>query len=182
MALTYSDYAAIPDDGRRYELIDGELILTPAPGTRHQWVVLRLAEILSRHSRERSSGIVLVSPLDVILCDSTTVQPDIVYLDESRRGMMRTRGIDGSPTLVVEALSPERPDHDRRKKKKLYARHRVPHYWIVDPIGRTIEGFLLGPKRYERTVAFSGDAVATLAPFADLAIPLAEIWPPEMPD
>ena len=180
--LTYADYAAMPDDGRRYELIDGELIMTPAPGTGHQYVVGCLCDLLRAHVREREIGLVLDSPLDVILSEETTVQPDIVYLDHARLGLMRKRGIVGSPTLLVEVISPTRPSFDRREKKKLYARHRVPHYWIVDPEERRLEGFVLGTRRYAKAAEFSGDAVATLAPFPELAIPLARIWPPELPD
>jgi len=180
--FTYADYAAMPDDGRRYELIDGELIMTPAPGTGHQWVVGELNELLRRHVGARRLGVVLASPLDVILSKSTTVQPDIVFLDRTRRGLMRKRGIVGSPALLVEVISPTRPNFDRREKQKLYARHGVPHYWIVDPEERHLEGFVLGARRYAKAVEFSGDAFATLAPFPNLAIPLATLWPPELPD
>ena len=180
--LTYADYAAMPDDGRRYELIDGELIMTPAPGTGHQYVVQRLLRILAEYVERNDLGLVLDSPLDVILSKETTVQPDIVHVDRSRLGRARKRGIDGAPTLLVEVISPTRPTFDRREKKKLYARHRVPHYWIVDPETRRLEGFVLGVRGYGKAVEFSGDAVATLAPFPDLAIPLATIWPPDFPD
>ena len=180
--LTYADYAAMPDDGRRYELIDGELIMTPAPGTGHQWVVACLFDRLRAHVRERDIGVVLDSPLDVILSEKNTIQPDLVYVDRARCNLLRKRGIDGAPTLLVEVISPTRPTFDRREKKKLYARHRVPHYWIVDPETRRLEGFVLGARGYGKAVEFSGDAVASLAPFPDLAIPLATIWPPDFPD
>ena len=92
--LTYADYAAMPDDGRRYELIDGELIMTPAPGTGHQWVVACLFDRLRAHVRERDIGVVLDSPLDVILSEKNTIQPDLVYVDRARCNLLRKRGID----------------------------------------------------------------------------------------
>lgn len=180
--LTYADYAALPDDGRRYELIDGDLVLTPTPGSAHQFVLARLFAILNHHVVERQRGEILFAPLDVILSDSTTVQPDLVYLASDRERQLRKRGVDGAPTLVVEVLSPTRPEYDVEVKRELYFRHRVPHYWIVDPEKRTLEGLVLGDSEYLRDGAFSDADEASLRPFADLVIPLARVWSPELPD
>ena len=180
--LTYADYAALPDDGRRYELIDGELVMTPAPGYVHQRVLARLFAILSRHVRAQKTGEVLFAPLDVILSDATTVQPDLVYLARDRERQARKRGIEGPPTLVIEGLSPTRPEFDLEVKRELYWRHRVPHYWIVDPENRTLEGLVLGTESYATEAVFSQEDEATLSPFPDLVIPLAEIWSLELPD
>ncbi len=179
-SLTYADYAALPDDGRRYELIDGELVVNPAPGVPHQRVVFALARILADHVESRRLGGVLISPLDVILDDSTTVQPDIVYLSSSREDRAATRGIEGPPSLAVEVLSPARPRHDLVTKRKLYARHRVPHYWMVDSENRTLEGLVLRAGEYETEALFSAGEIAALRPFPDLEIPLAKIWPPPL--
>ena len=102
--LTYADYAALPDDGRRYELHRGELSVTPAPGTRHQGAVVALGSRLYEHVRSRGLGQVFVAPTDCILSDVTVVQPDVLYLATDRRSIITERGIEGAPTLVVEVL------------------------------------------------------------------------------
>ncbi len=180
--LTYADYAALPDDGHRYELIDGELVMTPAPGYAHQFVLARLFSILENHVRDKNLGDILYAPLDVILSDTTTVQPDIVFLANDRKNQARRRGIEGPPTLVVEALSPSRPGHDLELKRELYFRHGVPHYWIADPERRTLGGLVSGADEYVDDATFSADDAAALRPFPDLVIPLARIWSPELPD
>src|SRR5262245_831661 len=127
MSLTYAEYAALPDDGMRYELLDGELIVTPAPGSPHQLVMLALYRLVWAHVDRHALGDVLVAPLDVIFSDTTVLQPDIVFLETSRRGQLRKKGIVGSPTLVVEVLSPSNERFDRQQKFRAYARHEVPY-------------------------------------------------------
>jgi Uma2 family endonuclease len=104
--LTYREYAALPADGRRYELHAGALSVTPAPGTRHQRVVGELFVLLREHVRGRQLGEVFVCPIDCILSDTTVVEPDVVYLDAARAGLVSERGIEGPPTLAVEVLPP----------------------------------------------------------------------------
>jgi Uma2 family endonuclease len=106
VVLTYRDYAALPDDGRRYEIHDGELSVTPAPSPRHQDVVLNVATVLRAHVAAHGLGKVYVAPIDVILGDTTVVQPDVVYVAADRIALVTARGLEGAPTLVVEILSP----------------------------------------------------------------------------
>ncbi len=176
--LTYADYAALPDDGHRYELIDGELVMTPSPGSVHQWVVFKLARILADHVETHRLGLVMISPLDVILSERNVPQPDIIYLDRERESLLERHAIAGAPTLAVEVLSPSRPALDRVTKRKLYREHGIPHYWIADPERRTLEGLVLGHEGYEREARFSGQDAAVLSPFPGLSIPLAKVWWP----
>ena len=131
VALTYQDYAALPDDGKRYEIHDGELREMAAPTTLHQILLVRLLAWLDAHVRARGLGLVLVSPLDVILSDlpteTTVLQPDIVYLDTARLEAIHMRGVEGPPTLVVEIFSPSTAVVDRTRKRDLYARYGVPY-------------------------------------------------------
>lgn len=143
VVLNYADYAALPNDGRRYEIHDGELSVTPSPGTRHQRIVGRLFVAIHAHVEERRIGEVFVAPYDVILSDTSIVQPDIVYVAPGRAGALTERGIEGAPTLVVETLSPSTVQVDRHTKLQLYARHGVPYYWIVDPDARSVEAYVL---------------------------------------
>ena len=175
--LTYRDYEALPADGRRYELHDGVLSVTPAPGTRHQRVSSALNWILKGHVTEHGLGEVLYAPVDVILADSTIVQPDLVFLDPTRSHLVSERAIEGPPTLVVEILSPSTIVIDRTAKWRLYRRFGVPHHWIVDPEARRIEAYTLGAREYELAARASGDTPAALPPFLHLAVVPAALWP-----
>ncbi len=173
--LTYSDYAALPDDGRRYELHQGELSVTPAPGVRHQRVILPLGSQLYEHVRARGLGEVLVAPTDCILSNVTVVQPDILYVATERQAIISERGIEGAPTLAIEVLSPSTARLDRDRKMRLYAEHGVPYYWIVDPETRSIEVFTLAGAEYALAARLISEPAA-LPPFNDLTIDPASIW------
>ena len=175
--LTYRDYAALPADGRRYELHEGELSVTPAPGLQHQRVVGGLYRLLSQHADARGLGEVFVSPVDCILSDTTVVQPDIVYVESGRSSLLSARGIEGPPTLVVEVLSPSTAQIDRGTKLQLYARHGVPYYWIVDLEGQCIEAYVLGEGALGLAARLDRGESGTLPPFADLVVVATSLWP-----
>ena len=173
--LTYSDYAALPDDGRRYELHWGELSVTPAPGTRHQGAIVNLIGLLLEHVRSRGLGRVFVAPTDCILSNVTIVQPDVLYIATDRLSIISERGIEGAPTLVVEVLSPSTARLDRDRKMKLYAEYGAPYYWIADPESRAVEAYTLTGATY----ALAGRVIGVpgaLPPFGDLLIDPASIW------
>ena len=175
--LSYKDYEALPADGSRYELHEGELSATPAPSPTHQRVIRNLAVILHHHVRSRGAGEVLFSPIDCILSDVTVVQPDIVYLAADRLPAISVRGIEGPPTLVVEVLSPSTAQIDRGAKLQLYGRHGVSYYWVVDPEARAIDAYRLGAGGYQLTGRLQGTDRAALPPFEDLALAPASVWP-----
>jgi Uma2 family endonuclease len=177
VVLTYEEYAALPADGRRYEVHDGELSVTLAPSPRHQRIIGKLFRVLEEHVRTRGLGEVFLSPLDVILSESSIVQPDIIYLERARLGAVSGRGIEGAPTLVVEILSPSTTLIDRSTKWQLYARHGVPFYWLVDSEGRAIDALVLGPEGYSLAVRASGAEPLSLPPFPDLVLVPASLWP-----
>jgi len=175
--LTYRDYEALPADGRRYELHDGELSVTPAPGSRHQRVLGNLNGLIRAHVNAHRFGEVFFAPIDVILDETTIVQPDLVYLDPTRARLVRDRGIEGPPTLVVEIVSPSTTLIDRHAKSDLYRRYGVPCYWIVDPEARTVEAYGLAEAEYRLLTRISGNAAASLSPFPNLAFAAASLWP-----
>ncbi len=177
VVLTYEEYAALPADGRRYEIHDGELSVTPSPSPGHQRISRNLFTILHRHVMTKDLGEVLYAPLDVILSESSVVQPDIIYLDRGRLDAVSGRGIEGAPTLVVEVLSPSTTLIDRSTKHQLYARYGVPFYWLVDPEVRAIEALVLGPEGYSLAVRASGGEPSSLPPFTDLGLVPASLWP-----
>jgi Uma2 family endonuclease len=175
--LTYKDYEALPADGRRYELQEGELSVTPAPSPQHQRILRNLSEIVWQHVKGRRLGEVLFAPIDCILSETTVVQPDLVYLDTTRLGFVSGRGIEGPPTLVVEILSPATTLIDRSTKRQLYARHGVPHYWIVDPEARSVEAYILAEGGYQLAVRAAGSEAVSLPPCPELAHVPASLWP-----
>ncbi len=175
--LTYRDYEELPADGRRYELHDGELSVTPAPGTRHQRVIGAMHVLLRSHVDALRLGEVLLSPVDCILSDTTVVQPDLVYLDPTRAHLVSERGIEGPPTLVIEILSPSTTAIDRNMKRRLYAHYGIPYYWIVDPEAGTLEAYGLAEGRYALSARVSGTGPVSIPPFPDLALIPAALWP-----
>jgi Uma2 family endonuclease len=175
VVLGYRDYAALPDDGRRYEILDGELSVTPAPSLDHQIILANLFRILDAHVRARNVGTVLFAPLDVILTDANIVQPDLVFLDHERMSRSSRRGVEGPPTLLVEVLSPGTTGVDRNVKRALYARQGVPFYWIVDPEARTLEVFRAESNLSTFVVRASGRDPYRLPPFDDLPFVVEEL-------
>jgi Uma2 family endonuclease len=127
--------------------------------------------------KARGIGEVLYAPLDVILSDTSIVQPDVVYLDPERLGAISPRGIEGPPTLVIEVLSPTTTLIDRSTKRQLYARYGVPYYWIVDPEARTVEAYFLSEGGYQLVTRAAGSDPVSLPPFLDLALHPASLWP-----
>lgn len=174
--LTYEDLLNMPDDGLRYELFEGELVVTPAPGYAHQNAVFRLGRILLDHVEVHSLGNVVPAPFDVRLSDITVVEPDLLFIPTARLPEPTAVRFDGPPELIVEFLSPTTADRDQGAKKKLYAQYGVPHYWIGDPTGRWLRACSLDQGAYTE-VAFGKDGDAFSAPpFPDLVIDLAQLW------
>ena len=146
---TYEEFRRLPDDGRRYEIIEGVLYMSPAPRTKHQICITKLAYRLERYNEKQHAGLVLVAPVDVYFSTFTTVEPDIVFVMQSRLSIVQEEKIVGAPDLAVEVLSPSTAQVDRGKKFQLYAQAGVGEYWIVDPEMRIVELFVLRKGAYE---------------------------------
>jgi Uma2 family endonuclease len=174
--LTYDDYAAMPEDGHRYELYEGELVMTPSPRPRHQSVIGNLYLIMAEYVRGRALGEVYLSPIDVILSRITVLQPDLVYVEQDRLGIVTERAIEGAPTLVLEVLSPSTGARDRGVKQALYARYGVPYYWIVEPATQTVHALRLSGASYETVATLDATAPAVLPPFDGLTLDPATVW------
>ena len=179
-AWMYQEYAALPDDGKRYEIHDGELREVTGPTWLHQAVLFNLPKALDSHASARNLGRIAIAPLDVILSDrpgeTTVLQPDIIYLDNGRLGARRPYGVEGSPTLVVEILSPSTAMIDRTTKRALYARYAVPYFWLVDLDARVIEAQALRAGEYAVAVAASGPRPVDLPPFTGLGLVPETLW------
>lgn len=174
--LTWDDYAALPDDGKRYELMEGELIVSPAPAFGHQEIVAELTAILRPYAKKHALGKVVASPLDVRLDEHTVCQPDLVFIRTERLGIVAEQVL-GAPDLVIEVLSPGSAQRDRRVKAALYARFGVPHYWIVSPQDEVVLLYRLAGDAYERVAIYQGSDRFEAEPFAGLTMDLSAIWP-----
>lgn len=137
--LTYEDYLAIPDDGRRHEIIDGEYYVSPSPSFKHQNIVAELLTRVRTFVKERNLGWVVGSPCDV-LSEHTIVQPDVLYVSKAR-GAIVADVLKGAPDLVIEVLSPSNRDYDEHVKYKIYEKAGVLEYWIVDPQAQSVRIF-----------------------------------------
>ncbi len=136
--FTYKDYEQLPE-GAPYQLIGGQLVLTPAPEPYHQKVSLKIASDLFRFVTENGLGEVFNAPVDVYLTDTETYQPDIIYISKENTGIIREKKIEGPPDLVIEILSPSTAYYDMKHKKKVYERTGVKEYWLVDPMEKSVE-------------------------------------------
>ncbi len=173
--LTHRDLDYTPDDGNRYELIDGELHATPFPTYAHQNAATRLTTLLDNHVRAHGLGNVFAAGLKVVLDEPTGVGPDIVYIASSRMDGMREDGYYGAPDLIVEILS-SKPQLDRYVKMKKYAQARVAYYWIVDPKACTLSSYTLDGKRYRLVAEHQREHVFQPRLFDGLQIDLTELW------
>jgi Uma2 family endonuclease len=137
--VTFAELSAWPDDGRRYELYNGEVVVVPAPFLRHQRVAARVHDVL-REYEEAIGGLVAIAPVDVVLSEHDVVQPDVVFVGHHRKHLVDMMdAIRVPPDLVVEVLSRKTEMRDRSRKADLFARFGIPEYWIVDPVKNTIE-------------------------------------------
>ena len=145
--FTYEDYLNAPED-ERYELLDGELVMAPAPGELHQSVSIRLGSKLFQFVDENRLGKVYPAPFDVVLSDFDVVQPDLIFVSNARAHIITPANIQGGPDLVVEILSPSTAERDKTFKRALYAEHGVREYWMVDTDAKTITVLLLGDRGF----------------------------------
>ena len=159
--FTYHDYLLLPEESR-YEIIDGDLQMSPSPTERHQQAAGNLYEVFARFVRERRLGRVLIAPFDVVLSETDVVQPDILFVAKDRAAIIRDNGVFGAPDLVIEVLSPATAQRDRTVKAKLYARAGVKELWLVDPEARTIEVLANGPNGFRQgSFSQAGDTASS---------------------
>ncbi|MFZ3590569.1 Uma2 family endonuclease [Bacillus sp. DJP31] len=137
---TVDDYYQLPEDGNQYEIIEGVLELKPSPSTTHQRISHQLEKRMTDCCEQ--DYITFDAPIDVILSDNETRQPDILMIHRSREHIIEEHAVVGPPDLVVEILSPNSIKRDRLVKHESYARFGVAEYWIVDPNNLAIEQYL----------------------------------------
>ena len=164
---TYSEYARFPDDGNRYEVIDGEVLLTPAPSPRHQRVAFLFAMELHKYVNKHGLGEVLPD-VDLLFVTGQFLRPDLLVVPANARQGVTDRGVEVPPLLIVEVLSPTSRSIDLVKKPRRYGDFGVPDYWVVDIPHRRVRVFrdpdptATDPERaYRVDLIFEGDAAIT---------------------
>jgi len=174
--LTYEEFRQLPDDGKRYELIHGEVHLTPAPATRHQAVQFNLSGSLYIYLAKNPVGFAATAPLDVRLSEDIAVQPDLMYVSNARHEIVREDYIAGAPDLVAEILSPSTAAHDRATKLKLYAEAGVPEVWYIESKAKTVEVLRLHADKYVVESVFGGHQSLKSDLFPGWELPLDKLF------
>jgi Uma2 family endonuclease len=176
VVLTYADLRSLPDDGKRYELYEGVLEMAPAPGTGHQKTVGNLLIVLSHHIDEHGLGTLLPGRCDVKLSEFTTFEPDLLFVAREREAIIQPAFVAGPPDLVVEVLSPTTAHLDWGSKRQLYAKYGIANYWLIEPLSRTFQAFVLVEGGYRPAASGRDGQEVSAPPFPELVIPLARLW------
>lgn len=141
---TYEEFARLPDDGNRYEVIAGDLYVTPAPSSLHQRVSARLSAIMEHFCEEQGAGVAFHAPYDVIFGDGDYMEPDLIFVRREREDeVIQDHAAVAAPDLVVEILSDSTARRDKGLKRERYALFGVPEYWIIDTDARHVEVYRL---------------------------------------
>jgi len=154
---TYEDYAALHDDGNRYEIVNGVLIMTPAPSPEHQDIVGEIFSALRTHIKLAGLGRVFTGPIDVDLGPKNVYQPDLVVVLNTHLDRVAEKKIIGAPDLVVEVASPSTAAYDRLTKYEKYAHAGIREYWMVKPKSRSVELLVLEGREYRSLGIFRGE-------------------------
>jgi len=173
--FTYEDYRNTPED-KRYELLDGDLVMTPAPGTAHQRVLRRLIILLGLSVERTGVGEVFVAPFDVVLSDTDVVQPDLLFISNERSHIITEENVQGAPDLVVEILSPSTAERDQTFKRSLYAKHGVKEYWLVDTDAKTVTVLFHDDHGFTLAGAYGEGQVLTSLTLTEFSMDPAEIF------
>jgi len=174
--LSYDEFRKLPDDGKRYELIRGEVHVSPSPDTRHQRAHARLFGSLQPYVQARKLGEVFSAPFDVRLSVDIAVQPDLVFVCSARSEIILDSYIAGAPDLVVEILSPFTAAHDRATRLALYAEAGGSWVWFLDPEVRTVERLKLEGGKYYYDSVPSGNQILTSPLFPEWQLPLHDLF------
>ena len=173
--FTYQDYLLLPED-KRYEIIEGELFMVPAPIPYHQDIFRSLFRVLTDYAQSKNLGKVYSAPIDVVLSDENIVQPDILFISKQRLSIITEKNIQGAPDLVVEILSPGTAEKDKILKRKLYAKFGVKEFWLVDGKKKEIEVLSLQEEDLKRWKVYTGEETLCSSLWQDIRIPINEVF------
>ncbi len=173
--LTYADLQDLPEDGKRYELLEGELVVSPAPTRKHQKVAWRVVTFLDR-AEIAGFGVGYAAPFEVYFDEYDSAQPDVLFVRKDRLDIIKEDRIEGAPDLVIEILSPSTRRRDLRVKLQLYARFGVPFYWIMDTETITVQPYELTEHGYAAQPLLHGDDILTSPLFPGITIRVGDLF------
>jgi Uma2 family endonuclease len=173
---TYDEYAALPDDGHRYEIVNGVLVMIPAPTPEHQEIIGEIYSALRTHIKLAGLGRVFMGPIDVYLGPKKVFQPDVVVILNEHLDRVQAKKIVGAPDLAVEVASPSTVAFDRLVKYEIYARAGIAEYWIVKPTRRTVEVLALENGEYRSLGIFNGQAILPSRIAPGLSVPVEQFF------
>ena len=157
--FTYQEYVLLPEDGQRYEVLNGELIMVPAPITIHQRISTRIETELIKYLEKNKTGEFFHAPYDVVLSDRVVVQPDILFVSKKNSHIIGEKNISGAPDLVIEIISHSTGYYDLVEKKDIYETYGVKEYWIVDPMKRRVEIYVNRKNKFEQLMRIEQDGI-----------------------
>jgi Uma2 family endonuclease len=179
--MTARQFLLLGEDppGVRLELVDGDIIVSPSPAYAHSHTDRQLTIILGNYINEHDLG-ELVGDVDTIFGNLDVRRPDIIFTAKSRLHLLDAdqHGIHFAPDLCAEIVSPGSATMDRVDKFKLYAKHKVPHYWLIDPEAKSFLAYRLAGSKYTLSASATGNEKVKAPPFPALEIPLAKLWLP----
>jgi Uma2 family endonuclease len=175
--MTAKQFLQLGEDppGVRLELVNGEIAVSPSFQPKHSYAEKELSFLLMGHIRANDLG-QLFGDVDTIFGEYDVRRPDLIFFAKKRLHLIGEKAMEGPPDLCVEIISPSRVTYDRKEKYSLYEKGKVAHYWIVDPKEKTLEGYKLFGGKYRPAGGGKNDEVVSLPPFADLEIPLGQLW------
>jgi Uma2 family endonuclease len=173
--LTYDDFCLLPEDGKRREIIEGELFVTPSPQTPHQRAVIRLSARLWQFVDSHKLGEVFGAPFDVVFSEFDVVEPYLLYISNARANVLTNKNVQGAPDLVVEVLSESTARVDRSIKLKLYGKFGVQEYWIIDPQGPSAEIYRRGQEGLDLAAKLTAADALGSPLFPGFHLPLARL-------
>ena len=179
---TYADWEALPDDGNRYEVINGVLYMTTAPSSFHQWISKQLMRYVGIPGEDAGLVYAFSAPIGVIMPGCDPVQPDFALVRVSNASIIRDRRIMGAPDLIVEIQSPGTAKYDAQVKLPAYARAGVPEYAIVDPSALTLSLYRLdgmappGINRYAAPLVYAEGDTATFECVPGISLPVGALF------
>ncbi len=173
---TYNDYAALPDEGKRYEIVNGVLYMTPSPTGPHQDAVGRFYAYLLTHVETAGLGKIRIAPFDVELAPDVVVQPDVFVVLKANFDKITKTHIIGAPDLVIEVSSPSTAGYDRREKQDAYANAGVAEYWVAHPTEREVEVLVLENGKYRSLGIFEGQAILPSQVLAELPVHVEQFF------
>ncbi|MBC8110883.1 MAG: Uma2 family endonuclease [Verrucomicrobia bacterium] len=160
-----------------YELLNGEIVQRSSPHHQHQTVLFKLAKALDTFISEKKSGILFIAPVDVYLDEENYVVPDLIYLSEAKKVLLTEEGyVKGSPDIIMEVLSPATAKHDKGDKMKIYRKHQIPEYWLIDTKNQSVEVYVFRNGDYDLDQLETGTGTVKSAVLQGFTLEITSIF------